>query len=529
MIRRILLIKFFCVFASVLYFTNLSSQKAFIESDLPIILIDTYGKDILDNPSIEAFMRISDSESGNINSIGGPYTGYNGKIRIEIRGSTSQIYPKKQYRIETIKNDGSNNNVSLLDMPQENDWILYGPYADKTLIRNVFAYRLYEQMGHYSPRTAFCELVLNGQYQGVYVLIEKIKIDKNRVNIENAENSSESNSSYLVVLDRHSVSDCNGWYTSETQTYLRVIYPDCKEISQNQLNYIKGYLNSFEQILMSEGFCDSIDGYRQYVDLESLADFIILNELAKNIDAYNLSTFFYKDCDSLGGKIKFGPVWDFNIAFGNSHLSNGYQTEDFIAERRIWSSRFMKDSIFCEILSERWNSLRQSVLSNENVLSLIDSLSMKLVNAQERNYNYWDALGRRAWPNFYVGNTYETEIWFLKSWIINRMNWIDLNMPFYKISFGQTDYEVGIFPNPFDYFLTYVFNLEKESQVSLQLIDSNGKFMGYIVENSRYPEGKNMIIWNSFINNSLIPDQLYFLILEVDGTAVEIDRVVKKM
>ena len=94
-----------------------------------------------------------------------------------------QGQPKKPYRFETVDSFGENNNVSLLGMPEENDCVLYATWSYKTLIRNVLTYQLSNELGLYASRSRYCELYLNGDYKGIYVLMEKIKRDQNRVNI----------------------------------------------------------------------------------------------------------------------------------------------------------------------------------------------------------------------------------------------------------------------------------------------------------------------------------------------------------
>ena len=147
----------------------------FTSSNLPIVVINTNGQAIQDDPRIVCDMGIIDNGFGNINSINDPFNDYNGKISIEYRGSSSQSFPKKAYALETQDAIGNNNNVSILGMPVENDWILYAPYTDKSLMRNFLTFYLGRRMNNYSPRTVYCELVVNGDYRGVYVLMEKIK------------------------------------------------------------------------------------------------------------------------------------------------------------------------------------------------------------------------------------------------------------------------------------------------------------------------------------------------------------------
>ena len=153
------------------------------DSHLPMVRIETQQAIIPDEPKISGWMEIVNNRNGQINQLSDLATDYSGWIGIEVRGNSSQSFPKLGYGIETRDDEGENNNVSLLQMPKENDWVLMPNYTDKSLIRNVLTYTLYKNMGYYAPRMHFCNLYLNGGYRGIYVLGEKIKWDKNRVNI----------------------------------------------------------------------------------------------------------------------------------------------------------------------------------------------------------------------------------------------------------------------------------------------------------------------------------------------------------
>ncbi|MBL4654637.1 MAG: CotH kinase family protein, partial [Bacteroidia bacterium] len=147
----------------------------FTSSNLPLVIINTNGQTILDDPRIVADMGIIYNGIGNRNNLTDTSNNYDGQISIELRGSSSLGFPKTSFSLETQDSSGNNLNVSLLGLPKENDWVLYAPYSDKSLIRNVLTYKLGNDLDWYAPRTVLCELILNGQYWGVYVLTEKIK------------------------------------------------------------------------------------------------------------------------------------------------------------------------------------------------------------------------------------------------------------------------------------------------------------------------------------------------------------------
>ena len=189
-------------------------------TSLPLIIINTTETpEIYDEPRVPAHMGIVNNGAGQMNSIFDPYNAYDGRIEIEIRGASSQMFPKKNYGFETQLEDGSNNNISLLGMPEENDWILHGPYADKSLLRNVLAYYMARRTGHYAPRTRLCELIVNDDYRGVYMLTERIKRDENRVDVakltpEDIEGD-ELTGGYILQIDRDNEDiDGDGWYSN---------------------------------------------------------------------------------------------------------------------------------------------------------------------------------------------------------------------------------------------------------------------------------------------------------------------------
>ena len=194
----------------------LAGQVNFYSSFLPIVIINTDGQEIIDEPRIVCNMGIINNDS--INNFGDNFNEYSGRISIELRGMSSMNFPKKSYSFETQDSLGENYNVSLLGMPAENDWILYAPYGDKSFLRNALTYHLYKKMGYYSPRFRFCSLVINNEYMGIYLLIEKIKRDKNRVDINELEvnnnNLEEISGGYIVQVDRASDNPDQYWSSS---------------------------------------------------------------------------------------------------------------------------------------------------------------------------------------------------------------------------------------------------------------------------------------------------------------------------
>ena len=429
----------------------------FTTSNLPIVVINTNSQNIMDDPRIICDMGIIDNGFGASNSINDPFNDYNGKISIEYRGSSSQSFPKKPYALETQDLVGNNNNVSLLGMPIENDWILYAPYSDKALMRNFLTFDLGRKMGHYSPRTVYCELVINGDYKGIYILMEKIKRDNDRVDIAKLDADDLVGDSltggYIIKVDKYTGNGGLDWMSDFPNIggdplYIQYHYPESTALQPQQLNYIEQYVDSFEYALDGSNFTDTAIGYSKYIDVNSFIDFYIINEFSKNIDGYRLSTYMHKDKESKGGKLTMGPFWDFNLAFGNADycsggVISGWEVDGGCGDNNpFWFERLLDDTLYQNKLKCRWEYLRERSFNQDSLFNFIDSLAIYLDDAQQRNFQKWNTLGSYVWPNYYVGSTYQDEVIFFKTWIGNRLSWIDNNL-------GGNCYEILGCTDPF--------------------------------------------------------------------------------
>ena len=427
-----------------LFIISIEAQEVtLISTNLPIIVIDTYGEVIPDEPKISAHMGIIFNVSGEINYITDPFNHYDGYIGIEIRGHSSQNFPKKQYGLETRNSEGENLNVSLFGIPKENDWVLYAPYSDKSLMRNVLAYDIARSLGSYAPRTQFCEVILNNDYVGIYVFMEKIKKDSNRVNIYDPEPDNLSGGYLLEVSVLSKIDTTDNYFESESQGRFFVIkFPDEDDITVDQIAWITNYINTFESTLYSGSFNDPDIGYYQYIDSPSWVDYILLNEAFRNNDVFYSSTYLHK---KKNGKLFAGPVWDFNIAMGNIDYNDNWLTEGSLLASKYLSSILLEDSSFVSAYQVRWNTLRNNQLTISTINSLIDYYVELLGTAQERNFERWPILGSDVWPNYYIGITYEDEVNYLKQWITDRFIWMDSQLLLEDIEgcIGQLD-ECGV-------------------------------------------------------------------------------------
>lgn len=412
------------------------------DSNLPLVIIDTYGQGLTQDyytKAASAFINVGlDGRTSVLDPV--EHVGNSG---LKIRGSSSAGYAKKQYAFE-LWNDvnGDDQAASLFGMPEESDWVLFGAYSDKTLMRNDLAYKWSNDIGQYAPRTEFCEAFIDtdgdgiitwSDYQGVYSLMEKIKRDPERVDIEEISRvdaaEPDVTGGYIIKRDRRDPGDV-GFSTAIENHPLSYVEPKESEITVAQRNYLTGYLNEFETVLHSDGFADPQTGYAAYIDVDSFIDNHILNEWMKNIDGFWLSQYFYKD---RGDVLVSGPLWDFDRALGNANYREGWTGigwywEDLIAQEPTaykWYPRLFEDPNFQQRWIDRWFELRRSVFSTENLLADVDAMADRLAEAQVRNFQTWRILGVNISPNWYVGQTYADEINWMKQWIVQRVEWID--------------------------------------------------------------------------------------------------------
>ena len=435
-------------------------------SNLPLVIINTTETpEIYDESKVPADMGIIDNGAGQLNTILDDYNEYDGQIAIEIRGASSQGFPKKNYGFETQFEDGSNNNVSLLGMPAENDWVLHGPFSDKSLLRNALAYHMGRATGRYSPRTRLCELFVNGDYKGVYIFTERIKRDANRVDIakltiEDIEGD-ELTGGYILQVDRDDpfVAD-DGWYSSYSPLkFYAFDDPDYDELLQVQREYIMDYINTFEFFMNDANYENT---YSNFVDVNSWIDYFLVTEIGKHIDAYKLSFFLYKKKDSNGGKLHFGPLWDFNLGFGNYNYECSPEPEGWAYEFGVtcinthpfWVNKLADIPEVSNLTNCRWWELREGPLHTDSLMLFIDEKAEMLEEAQSRNFERWPTLGEYVWPNDFIGETYEEEVLFMKNWLLQRLDWMDENMigDCEIISSSEVKnnsaLKVDVFPNP---------------------------------------------------------------------------------
>jgi hypothetical protein len=419
------------------------SAQNFTDSNLPIVVIETDGGvNIPDEPKVWGTMKIIWHQDGSRNymtDIDNPeFLNYDGRIGIERRGSSSQtMLNKKPYAFETREDDDiTNRNVSLLGMPAENDWVLNSLAFDQTGMRDFLAYELSERIGQYASRRQYCEVVINGNYQGLYVFMEKIKPDKGRVNIEKMDETCnqypEVTGGYIVKADKANGDPVawtmqgygGGWGGWGANTDFILHYPKPSDITNTQKNYIHGVFNDLASVSNQHNTSAS-SGIPSVIDVPSFVDFMMIAEFSSNVDVYSFSTFFHKD---RMGKLRAGPVWDYNLAFGYDAFGNRskYDVWQFNNSDnngpKFWKDLFDTDVFRC-YFAKRWFELTEpgQPLNYDVICNRIDEIDALIAEAIPRDNQRWNQMNQHAQ---YVNN--------MKAWIQQRINWLNNNIGSYQ-------------------------------------------------------------------------------------------------
>ncbi|MEL6846351.1 MAG: CotH kinase family protein, partial [Bacteroidota bacterium] len=323
-------------------------------------------------PSFSSLIE-PDPQSGRTNLALAP--SFSGRAVYRIRGSSSSGFPKKQYSMELQDEQGEDQAASLLGLPSESDWVLYAPGRyDRSRLNNMIMYELSNRIGRYAPRTRFVEVYLNtgggdlelADYQGLYMIIEKIKRDKDRVNVEKLSPSDnalpELDGGYMLSIDR-SYENQSRWNTPN-QDKLNHVYPKWTDISNDQRTYIRDYVTAFDNALYGANWLDPISGYRQYLDVEAAIDHHILKCMAHEVDMLRLSTYMFK---SRGGKLEYGPVWDFDRALQSTDSRDDNPQGWSYYRTYRWWTRLFADPDFDLAWWDRWFELRRADLSTPSL------------------------------------------------------------------------------------------------------------------------------------------------------------------
>ena len=429
----------FTVFLSLL--CAIIQAQILTDSNLPIVVIETDGGvPIPDEPRVMGTMKIiwhQDGSRNYLSDINNPaYLNYDGRISIEVRGSTSQqFFDKKPYGLTTLQADNvTNNNVSLLGMPKENDWILNSLAFDQTGLRDVLSYELFERLGQYAVRRVYCEVMVNGDYKGLYVFMEKIKVDDDRVNIakmdDSCNNYPEVSGGYITKADKPngdpvawSMEEYGyGWWPYYTDFIHH--YPKPENVTLAQNDYIHGVFTNLATVANRHDTSISA-GIPSVIDIPSFVDFMLVAEYSSNVDVYSLSTFFHKD---RSGKLRAGPVWDYNLTYGYDAFGSRsrYDVWQFNNQDnngpKFWRDLFNTDLYRC-YLARRWfeQTAPGMPLSYEFVCNRMDEIEALITEAIGRDNQRWH-------------NMTQHDQWMqdMKNWIQLRINWLNQNIGPYE-------------------------------------------------------------------------------------------------
>lgn len=346
--------------------------------DLPVVYINTPDQaEILskDEWVKGATMRIENTTDG------GTYS----KVSIKGRGNSTWSYPKKPYAIKLDKK------AAVLGMPKHKRWVLLANWMDRTLLRNSVSFEIAKKTDlEWTPNGQFVEVVLNGKHMGNYYLCEQIKIDENRLNIAEMESTDTSGDNltggYLLELDVN-YDEINKFRSTYGQASdgnagmpVNIKAPDEDVLQTEQFNYIKDYFNAAEAALYEEDFA-STGSYKNYMDVNTFIDWWFVHELTQNGEpGHPKSSYMYKDRDSKGGKLKAGPVWDFDWGTFIPGATS------FYIKNAIWYNRLFLDSDFVALVKSRWSSFKNKF---DEIPAFIDSQAALIKNSAEINSRIW--------------------------------------------------------------------------------------------------------------------------------------------
>lgn len=368
---------------------------------LPVIEIETEGNAPIDSKE--------DYVYGTVSIKGGRNTSSFTKSEMKIKGrgnSTWFIHPKKPYQMKFSEK------TSILDMPEDKKWVFLAEYSDKSLLRNRISFEMgYLSSLDYTPQCTFAEVFVNGSYSGTYNIAQKAEESDNRVVL--------GDTGYLLEIDQYDRLDWDDVYFNTNDFLINIKEPELTyESTAYQL--VKDHMIEFEEVLHGPNFKDENLGYQKYIDVDSFIDWFLISEIVKNQDSRSFSSIFLNYIP--GEKIKMGPLWDFDLSFGNVNYSECTNPTGFWVKYHTWYARLFEDPFFVEKVKERFSYYRGK---QDFILAKIDELANYLKWSQQENNDRWDLFGNYVWPNPVYYNTHQEEVDHLKSWYNERMDWLN--------------------------------------------------------------------------------------------------------
>lgn len=454
--------------------------RAYASSDLPILKITTENsRQIVRESRISAEIGIIYNGPGQRNNLSDPAGHFQGKAEIRTRGNSTAGWPKKPYDFKIVDDSGANMKVALLGMAEHADWILLASYLDHTFIRTPLAKHMSMLQGRWASSSRMVEVYLNGNYQGIYILIEKIKRSKRRLGVEK------------LAPDEVEYPEITGGYIYEISGQKNNLgetreldYPDFDKAAPEQIAYIKQYDDNFRNAMRSENYANL---YHKWIDDDSFVDELIVQEAMRNSDAYGWSAYFHKRRND---RINAGPVWDFDQSAGNSSYPDDAVASGWLYAHHLTNNTpffwklLMNDPAFKYKVRLRWEKLRESEYKTENLFGYIDSIAQSLSEAQVREFKKWPVLGVNFWretSGYESRNTYRKEVDYLKNFLSRRWEWMDQELA--KVSepgsAGITPPDtvsggILVFPNPATDQITFLLSSEHDDEAAVTIYCSSG-------------------------------------------------------
>ena len=396
--------------------------KHYPASGLPIVKIKT-------NQVVGPAMDKSSYVEGSLEIIGdGNFEGLE-KTNMKIKGrgnstwwictdaSAGAVVGKCPYQVKF------GDKTSVLGMPEDKKWVLLAEKSDKSMIRNKIARYMGELSDlEYTPNAEYVELFINEDYQGTYLIGQKVEESSNRVDI--------GDDGYLIEIDTDANNRIDSddiifkptiWSSIHTDGVFNIKDPDI-DYGSDEFHLIENYINEFESVLYSNNFNSPGSGYESYIDVDSLIDWFLINEIAKTVDARWYSSIYFSYIP--GEKIKMGPIWDFDLSYGNLNYSDAQYTSEFYIKQNNWIDKLYQDEVFVEKVKIRYSYYHSKL---DDIKNKIDEFAKYIDKSQKANFERWDILGVYVWPNPVYDLTYEEEVERLKNWIEERMNWLNSN------------------------------------------------------------------------------------------------------
>jgi len=379
-----------------------------LRTHLPLLEIRTEGR-IVDEPKVDGRMR----------AVAGPppnrladRAGLVSAVGVEVRGTSSMAYPKQGLGVETRDRGGRDRPVALLGLPPAADWVLHGPYGDKTLLRNALAHAAARAIGVEAGRTRLVELVVNRDYRGVYLLTP-------------APRARGRGATLLELTDRYKLKAGDAWFPSATGQ--AVVIGDAGPGDEDAAGR-----SARARVAALEAALAAGDGsWRRHLDERSAVGMVLLQELLKNEDAFRSSLYVRAPAH---GRLRLGPAWDFDISSGNADYGDARTLEGWVTPGRPWAEALWRDPAFVRALADRWRALRARGL-DAWLQAEVRRGTSRLGRAAGRNFARWPVLGRIVWPNppdpatGRARPTHAAEVAHLSDWLRRRVAWIDANVP----------------------------------------------------------------------------------------------------